>query len=163
MAFIGRLFVILFALFIAAAMAGIAATAALMGAELHLFGHDPVEHVFFWFTAAVVSGVTVFAAFMPVLIAVVLAEAYRIRSLLVHMVAGAAILLFAYYGAGLSAPREESIDYPPPPISRAVEIVIAAGVAFGLTYWLIAGRNAGRWRERAASASPGAQIAAPPP
>jgi hypothetical protein len=42
----------------------------------------------------------------------------------------------------------ESIDHPPPPISREAEIAAAVGVVFGFTYWLIAGRNAGRWRGR---------------
>ena len=45
---------------------------------------------------------------------------------------------------------EESIDHPPPPISREAEIAAAAGVVFGLVYWVIAGRKAGRWRERSA-------------
>jgi len=31
---------------------------------------------------------------------------------------------------------------------REVEIAAAAGVVFGLVYWAIAGRRAGRWRER---------------
>ena len=26
--------------------------------------------------------------------------------------------------------------------------LMAAGVAFGLTYWALAGRNAGRWRDK---------------
>jgi hypothetical protein len=29
-----------------------------------------------------------------------------------------------------------------------VEIAAAAGAVFGLVYWAIAGRKAGRWRER---------------
>jgi hypothetical protein len=86
---------------------------------------------------------------LPILIAVVLAEAYSIRSLLIHAAAGAAILLLGYYSAGFTWTYEESIDHPPPPISRAAEIAAAAGAVFGLTYWAIAGRKAGRWRERA--------------
>ena len=148
MAFIGRIVVILFALFVAAAMAGIAAAIALLGAEMHMLGPDPTEHAFFWGTAAVASGATVLVGFLPILIAVVLGEAYSVRSLLVHALAGAAILLLGYYGAGFTSTYEESIDYPPPPISREAEIAAAVGVVFGFTYWLIAGRNAGRWRER---------------
>ena len=45
--------------------------------ELHVIGADPVEHVFFWGTAAFASGVTVCVGFLPILIAVVLAEALR--------------------------------------------------------------------------------------
>ena len=148
MAFIGRLIVILFALFMAAMAAGIAAAVALLAAELHMLGHDPVEHMFFWGTAAIASGVTVAAGFLPILIAVVLAEIFSIRSLLIQAAAGAAILLLGYYSVGFTTTYEESIDHPPPPISREAEIAAAVGVVFGFTYWLFAGRNAGRWRER---------------
>jgi hypothetical protein len=146
MALFGRIIVILFALFMATAAAGIATAIALLGAELHMVGADPVEHVFFWGTAAFASGVTVLVGFLPILIAVVLAEAFSIRSLVIQAAAGAAILLLGYYSAGFTGSYEESIDYPPPPISRQAEIAAAVGVVFGFTYWLIAGRNAGRWR-----------------
>jgi hypothetical protein len=147
MAFIGRVIVICFALVMATFAGGIAAAILLLGLELHVIGSDPVGHVFFWGTAAFASGVTVFAGSLPILIAVVLAEAYSIRSLLIHALAGAAILLLGFYSAGFTGSYEESIDYPPPPISREAEIAAAVGVVFGFTYWLFAGRNAGRWRE----------------
>lgn len=148
MALLGRIFVILFALFMAALAGGIAAAIALLGAELRMLGPDPVEHVFFWGTAAFASGVSVMVGFLPILIAVVLAEAFSIRSLLMQAAAGAAILLLGYYSAGLTSTYEESIDHPPPPISREAEIAAAVGAVFGFTYWLIAGRNAGCWRGR---------------
>src|SRR6202158_1326232 len=127
---------------------GIAAAIALLGVELHTVGPDPVGHVLFWGTAALASGVTVAVGFLPILIAVVLAEVFSIRSLLINAAAGAAILLLGYYSAGLTATYEESIDRPPPPISRETEIAAAVGVVCGFTYWLIAGRNAGCWRGR---------------
>lgn len=148
MSLLGRIIVILFALFMAALAGGIAAAIALLGVELHATGPDPIGHAFFWGTAAFASGITVLVGFLPILIAVVLAEAYSIRSLLIHAAAGAAILLLGYYSAGFSRSYEESIDHPPPPISREAEIAAAVGVVFGFTYWLIAGRNAGRWRGR---------------
>ena len=146
MAFLGRVIVICFALFMATLAGGIAAAVALLGLELHVIGPDPVGHAFFWGTAAFASGVTVFVGFLPILIAVVLAEAYAIRSLLIYAVAGAAILLLGFYSAGFTGSYEESIDHPPPPISREAEIAAAIGVVFGFSYWQFAGRNAGRWR-----------------
>ncbi len=147
MALLGRIIVIIFALFMAAAASGIAAAVALLGVELHMLGPEPVDRVFFWGTAAVASGLTVIVGFLPVLIAVVLAEAFSIRSLLIHALAGAAILLLGYYSAGFGWSYEELIDHPPPPVSREAEIAAAVGVVFGSTYWLFAGRNAGRWRK----------------
>jgi len=148
MAFIGRIIVILFGLFMATAMAGIAAAVALLGLEMHMRGSDPADHIIFWGTAAFASGVTVFVGFLPILIGVVVAEAYAIRSLLIYAFAGAAIFLLGYYGAGFTSAYEESIDHPPPPISRQAEIAAAVGVVYGFTYWLIAGRNSGRGRGR---------------
>jgi hypothetical protein len=148
MALFGRIIVIFFALFVATLAAGIVAAIALLGVEIGLLGNDPLEHAFFWGIAAFASGVTVVVGFLPVLIGVVLAEAFSIRSLLVYAVAGAAILLLGYYSAGFAWTYGESIDQPPPPISREAEIAIAAGAMFGFTYWLIAGRRAGRWRVR---------------
>ena len=67
---------------------------------------------------------------------------------------GAALLTFGLYGSGILPPSyEESIDHPPPPISRETEIAAAAGAVFGLVYWVIAGRNAGRWREPSSPSS----------
>jgi hypothetical protein len=146
LAFLGRLIVIFFALFLATLAGGIAAAIALLGVELHAIGPDPIGRAFFWGTAALASGVTVMVGFLPILIAVVLAEAYSIRSLLIHAAAGAANQLLGYYSAGFTWTYEESIDHPPPPISRETEITAAVGVVFGFTYWLIAGRSAGRWR-----------------
>jgi len=148
LAFIGRIIVIFFALFMATIAGGVAAAVALLGVELHTVGPDPIWHAFFWGTAAFASGVTVMVGFLPILILVVLAEAFSIRSLLIYALAGAAILLLGYYSAGFTRNFEESIDHPPPPISREAEIAVAIGVVFGFTYWLIAGRRAGAWRER---------------
>ena len=89
---------------------------------------------------------------LPLAVLIVLAEAFKVRSLVIHLVAGAAFLLLAYYGTGaITASYEESIDRPPPPRSHVVEVAAAAGIAFGFAYWLIAGRNAGRWREPSGS------------
>jgi hypothetical protein len=86
---------------------------------------------------------------LPLAILIAVAEIFNVRSLLIYAVAGAAILLLGYSASGLAPPSyEESIDYPPPPISHATQVAAAAGIVFGGVYWLIAGRKAGRWRER---------------
>ena len=150
MALIGRLIVICFALVLAATASGILTMIALLVLELHaLSGGGPAAHIFFWSGAAVGSGITVYAAILPTLIAVILAEAFSIRSMLIYAVAGAAIVLAGYYSVGLGRSYEESIDEAPAPISRTAEIAAAAGAVFGLTYWAIAGRKAGAWRRTA--------------
>jgi hypothetical protein len=147
-ALLGRIFVILFAVWFATIAAGIVMSIGLLGPQWPGLSGDPTDRIVFWGAAFLASGLTATLIFLPMLIAVVLTEVFSLRSLLIYAAGGTAIMLLAYQGAGFGR-YEESIDRAPPPISREAEIGAAAGAAFGLTYWLIAGRKAGRWRERA--------------
>jgi hypothetical protein len=147
MALIGRLFVILFAIFVALFAAGVALSLGIFGPQWHVLSGDVGERVAFWGVAMFASGVTATIAFVPLLIAVVLAESFSVRSLLAYVAAGAAIMLLAYFAAGLGQTVDEPIDNPPPFISRETELTAVAGMVFGLVYWAIAGRSAGRWRQ----------------
>jgi hypothetical protein len=146
LALLGRIIVIFFALWLATIAAGIVMSIGLLGPQWPAMSGEPGDRVVFWGAAFLASGITASLLFMPTLIAVVLAEAFAIRSLLVYAGAGAAMMLLAYYGAGFGRSYEESIDRAPSPMSREAEIAAAAGAAFGLVYWAIAGRKAGRWR-----------------
>jgi hypothetical protein len=148
MALLGRIFVILFALWLATMAAGIVWSIGLLGAQWPAMAGDPAERVVFWGAAFIASGITASLLFLPMLIAVVLAEAFAVRSLLINVFGAVALALLAYQGAGFGRNGEESIDRAPPLVSREFEIAAAAGATFGLIYWLIAGRKAGRWRER---------------
>ena len=140
--------VILFALLLAGAATAIITSFALLIFAFQQFTPDPVDNVMVWGTALFGAGVAAFSAFLPTLIAIALAEALSVRSALAYALGGGAIMLLAYYGAGFGWSYEESIDHAPPLISRQAEIAVAAGVVFGLVYWIIAGRRAGRWRAR---------------
>ena len=148
MAFIGHLFAILFAVFFASIAAGVVIALGVWGPAWPGLSGDAGELFFFWGTVAIGAGFTGGMGLLPLAVLIVLAEAFKVRSLLIHLVAGAAFLLLGSYGTGaITASYEESIDRPPPR-SHVVEVAAAAGIAFGFAYWLIAGRNAGRWRER---------------
>ncbi len=92
------------------------------------------------FTAqAAQVGVT---ALVPFLIFMVLSEALRLRSILINLVAGlAGGALAAHAGAA-------SIDM------RVQTATIVAGLAFALTYWVVAGHRAGRTRRAATQVAP---------
>jgi phosphotransferase system glucose/maltose/N-acetylglucosamine-specific IIC component len=153
MRFIGRLFVIIFAVIIASLAAGIAIAVGVLGPQWHAIQGDPGERVVFWSLAFVGSVFTGAISILPLAIAIAAAETFKIRSILVNMAAGAVLLLAGYYGSGLARPSyEESIDEPPPPVSREVQLAAASGAVFGFVYWMVAGRNAGRWREGGATA-----------
>ena len=147
MPLLGRLVVILFALVIASLAAGFAIAAILFGLQTHGLSGDPVETFFFMGTVFIASTFAGSLSFFPAIILIALSEAFRLRSLLAHLVAGAALLAFVYASNMGPRPYSETIDGPPPlPLSHNLELAAAAGAVFGFIYWLIAGRNAGRWR-----------------
>jgi hypothetical protein len=148
-AFVGRIFVIIFAVMLASAAAGIAIAFGLFGPQWHSVSGDVGERMVFWGTAFIAAGFAGAVGFLPLVIMIAIAESLKIRSLLVHAAAGAALLALGYQFSGAPSRYEESIDHPPPAVSRETEIAAAAGAVFGLVYWAIAGRKAGRWRERA--------------
>jgi hypothetical protein len=148
MSLIGRIFVLIFAVMVASFAAGIFIAIGVLGPQWHSVSGDVGERVVFWGTAFFGATATGAAGLLPLAILIALGEAFKIRSLLVNTAAGAAMMLFAFYGSGMARPYEESIDSPPPMMSRELEIAAAAGAVFGLVYWVIAGRKAGRWRER---------------
>ena len=148
MAFLLRAFVIFFAVMVASLAAGIAIAMGILGPQWHFFSGDPVERGGFWLLAFFGASYAGAVILLPLAILIAVAETFKIRSLLAHAAAGCVVLVLGFYSSGISRPYEESIDRPPPPVSPATELAAAAGVVFGLVYWSIAGRNAGRWRER---------------
>jgi hypothetical protein len=144
LALAGRIVVILFAF----AMANVAAGAVLTFGYL-LPGWTELAD-----TDALVQGMSVVTAFtafivagtmlLPAMLVVMIAEGFRLRSLLFYGLVGGAAGLFAYYQLGLgSEPQPTDHGFALP---REAEIVCAAGIAAGFVYWMLAGRNAGRWR-----------------
>jgi hypothetical protein len=147
MSLLGRLFVITFAIFVAMLAAGIAIAIGLLGPQWQGFSGDIGERVGFWMLVFFGASFTGAVGFLPVVTLIALAEAFKIRSLIANTAAGALLLVLGAYSSGINRSGEESIDRPPP-VSRPLEIAAAGGAVFGLVYWLLAGRNAGRWRER---------------
>ncbi len=150
MSLLGRLIVILFACLLASFTAGLVVSLAIlipMVGDLALgpFGEGTFG-VLVAFGAIFVSAY----ALVPVLLVIVCTEAFSIRALLFYAIAGGllgAVLYLNFSGwdgraftAGGFARRE-------------LEIMAAAGIAAGLVYWAIAGRNAGKWREPPAQAN----------
>jgi H+/Cl- antiporter ClcA len=84
-------------------------------------------------------------AFVPALLLIVLAEAVRMRRLLYYAVAGAVVGLTSYFGSDVSLRLEKTTDVAP--VIHPLQLAAAAGIVGGLVYWLLAGRNAARWRD----------------
>jgi len=146
MRLLGRMVVILLAFCVACLASGLTIALGIFNSALPGGDTDPVMHTVFLVATFVGTTFTGSAAFLPLLGVIIVAEAFSLRSVVFYALAGIAIVVVAYYGSGLGNPYEESIDYPGP-FTRGLQLALATGVVFGLTYWLFAGRRAGAWRE----------------
>ncbi len=147
MSLIGRIFVIFFALFFAYLAAGIAFAFGMVAPDIGFMDYDPVERFMFLGFAFITTGIAVTVALLPTFLLVILAEALNMRSFLFYGVCGGLVGLMVYFGTDVSAQLENSTDITP--IRFPLQLAAAAGIIGGLAYWLIAGRNAGRWKEYA--------------
>lgn len=127
--------------------AGMAIAIGLLGPNWHGLTGDIGERVGFWILVFFGTSFTGAVGFLPVVMLIALAEYFKIRSLLAYAGVGALLLMLGAYG-GVGPNGEESIDHEPPVFTHSMEIAAASGAVFGMVYWLLAGRNAGRWRER---------------
>lgn len=84
-------------------------------------------------------------AFLPVTIAIAIAEWCAIRSLPAHLFAGAIIGFISTGTLGRFWPAFNPLGMPPQGLADIL-LVVAAGIVAALVYWLVAGRQAGNWR-----------------
>lgn len=87
-----------------------------------------------------------FAA-IPALIAVAIAEAIKLRSLIAHILIGGFIGFVLTGQAARISPWLNPLDVPAQDMTGTV-IMIIAGMLGAIAYWAVAGRFAGMWRER---------------
>ena len=144
MALIGRLFVIVFAFFVACLVAGTIVVGAIMFPEFSDLGAGPADpgalNILLGFGFIFVSGF----ALVPGLIVVLITEAFNIRGVLTYAVGGGLVGLACYLGLVPFDPSTLSFEGI---VRRHLEILTGAGIVAGVVYWMIAGRNAGAWRE----------------
>jgi hypothetical protein len=148
MSLFGRILVIIFGLAIAIIVAGITLALGIFLPEWAAMDSDPIERVIFFFAAFFATGLVVTFALLPAVLVIVVSEVARMRSFIYYGVGGALVALAAYYGSDISVQLENTTDVTP--VANTLQLAAAAGILGGLAYWLIAGRNAGRWRERSA-------------
>jgi hypothetical protein len=144
MALIGRLFAILFGFLAACLVAGMIVVGAVLFPEFSDLGNGPIDpsafNIVLGFGFIFISGF----ALLPALIVVLITEAFYIRGALTYAVGGGVVGLACYLGLvpfDTATLRFDGI------VRRHLEIMTGAGIVAGLVYWLVAGRNAGAWRE----------------
>jgi hypothetical protein len=85
-------------------------------------------------------------AMLPAALVIAISEILRMRSFIYYSVGGVLVALASYYGSDISMQLENTTDVTP--VANALQLAAAAGILGGLAYWLVAGRNAGRWRDQ---------------
>jgi hypothetical protein len=144
MSLIGRLFVIAFAFCMACFVSGAIVVLAILFPELSALDTGMIDpntiNVLLGFGFIFFSGF----ALLPAVVVVAITELFNVRSVLAYAIGGAAIGLACYLGLvpfDTDAMRFDGI------VRRHLEVMTGAGIVGGLIYWVIAGRNAGRWRQ----------------
>ena len=145
MSLLGRIIVIFFSLIVAIMVAGVALAIGVIAPDWRGIDSDPIERVNFFIVSFFATSFAGAVAFLPALIVVVFAEIARMRSFIYYGVGGALVGLASYFGTDISVRLENTTDVAP--VSNTIQLAAAAGIVGGLAYWLLAGRNAGRWRE----------------
>ncbi len=142
MSFIGRIFVILFALFFAYIAAGLAFALGMVAPDIGVMDYDPIERFFVFGIGFITTTIAVSIAIFPTLLLTGIAEALNLRSFLFYGVCGGLVGAMVYFGTDTTSIMENSTDITP--IRFSLQLAAAAGIIGGIVYWLVAGRNAGR-------------------
>jgi phosphotransferase system glucose/maltose/N-acetylglucosamine-specific IIC component len=145
MSLFGRIIVIFFALIVAIVAAGIVLAIGIVAPDWAGVDSDPVERVSFFIVSFFATSLVGAVAMLPALVVIIITEAARLRNFLYYGIGGALVGLASYYGTDISVRLENTTDVAP--VGNALQLAAAAGIVGGIVYWLIAGRNAGRWRE----------------
>lgn len=142
---ITRLFVVGFAYIMACIAAMATLTIGVFGWRMQAGVADfasPEEEIITYFLQTIFGifsfGEIISAALVPAAFAILLLEAFSVRSFTYNALSGGVLALILLTSAdvyqGEIAPQSDTI------------IALAAGFVGGAMYWLIAGRNAGAWR-----------------
>ena len=154
MSLIGRLIVIFIGFLAACFVGGMIVVLALLFPEFADLGAGPVDQgtidILLGFGFIFISGF----ALLPALLVVAITEAFYVRGALTYAVGGGLVGLACYLGL---VPFDTATFRFDGIVRRHLEIMTGAGIVAGLVYWMIAGRNAGAWRE------PPRPIRQPPP
>ena len=145
MSLFGRILVIVFALIVAIMAAGITLAIGIIAPDWAGVNSDPFERISFFIVSFFATSFVGAVAIFPALVVIVISEAARLRNFLYYGVGGALVGLASYYGSDVSMRLENTTDVAP--VGNSLQLAAAAGIIGGLAYWLVAGRNAGRWRD----------------
>jgi hypothetical protein len=100
-----------------------------------------IPSVALWWLIGLEAAIMAALAMLPALLIIALAEGFAWRSVILYGVLGGVLALALGYGIDFAG----YLGGPDSVLAREREVLAASGIAGGLTYWLVAGRNAGAW------------------
>jgi hypothetical protein len=100
-----------------------------------------VPTIALWSVVGIGAAIIFAVGFLPTLLAIILTEGFKLRSIVVYAIIGGALALAAAYGLDFGG----YVSAPSADMRHEREVFAAAGIAGGLVYWLFAGRRAGVW------------------
>lgn len=155
MSVVGRFFVVLLSYFVACAAAALVLTLAALTPAWDDVAALGLPAAALW-VPVLFGAVFIFAvALLPSALALLVTEGLAVRSILVYAALGAVLALGLCYGidfSGLSGSGVGNLGVDlGVGLARQREVLAAAGIAGGLTYWLLAGRSAGSWQRNGSS------------
>jgi hypothetical protein len=136
----------LFAIAIAYLLACTAAATVLTLGTLSAAGGDitasDIPSVALWWVIGVSATIMAALAMLPALLVIALTEGFAWRSVVAYGLLGGVLALALGYGIDFAG----YLGGPDSIVAREREVLAASGIAGGLVYWLVAGRNAGAWK-----------------
>ena len=142
MALLGRMVVVLFAFLMACLVAAIVLQVCILMPFWGARAAPDFGEGFFQLLVGVSFFVIALLALLPAIAVIAVAEAFRLQSAVFYAAAGGLLALALCHGMGFTGTAPDVAMAP------WIEVFAASGIVAGLAYWLIAGRNAGRWCER---------------
>src|SRR5579864_3805912 len=140
MAIVVRLFALLIGYVLACTAAALVFTlGTLAAADQELIPQIP--SVALWAVICIEAAIMAALAMLPALLVIALAEGFAWRSVILYGVLGGVLALALGYGIDFAG----YLEGPGSIVAREREVLAASGIAGGLIYWLVAGRNAGAW------------------
>ena len=142
MTIVARIFLVIFAYFLACTAASAILTIGTLTPEWDDLVAAGFNSTTAWIVILVGASAIAAIAMVPSLLLIALTEGFGWRSILVYGVLGAGLALVLSYGLDFAG----YVGDPDSFLVREREVLAASGIVGGSVYWLIAGRAAGSWQ-----------------
>jgi len=142
MTIVARIFLVIFAYFLACTAASAILTIGTLTPEWDDLVAAGFNSTTAWIVILVGASAIAAIAMVPSLLLIALTEGFGWRSILVYGVLGAGLALALSYGLDFAG----YVGDPDSFLVREREVLAASGIVGGSVYWLIAGRAAGSWQ-----------------